>query len=46
MRITTDYLDTEEKVVVATLKAESVKVECSKLKKDLIVVMNKRNDAN
>ena len=35
----------EEKVVVATSKAESVEVECSQLKKDLIAVMNERNDA-
>ena len=46
MHITTDYLDAEEKVVVVTLKAESVEVECSKLKKDLIAGMNERNDAN
>ena len=36
----------EEKVVVATLKVESVEVECSQLKKDLIAIMNERNDAN
>ena len=36
----------EEKVVVATSKVESVEVECSQLKKDLIAVMNERNDAN
>ena len=36
----------EEKVVVATSKVESVEVECSQLKKDLITVMNERNDAN
>ena len=29
LRITTDYLNTEEKVVVATSKVESVEVECS-----------------
>ena len=46
MRITTKYLDTKEKVVVATSKVESVKVECSKLKKDFIAVINERNDAN
>ncbi|XP_050290729.1 uncharacterized protein LOC126729006 [Quercus robur] len=44
LRITIDYLDVEEKVVMATLKAESVEVECSQLKKDLIAVMNERND--
>ena len=36
----------EEKVVVAMSKVESVEVECSQLKKDLIAVMNERNDAN
>ena len=36
----------EEKIVVATSKVESVEVECSQLKKDLIAVMNERNDAN
>ena len=36
----------EEKVVVATSKVESVEVECSQLKKDLIAVMNERNDAS
>ena len=46
LHITTDYLDVEEKVVDATSKAESVEVECSKLKKDLIAIMNERNDAN
>ena len=46
MHITTDYLNMEEKIVVATSKVESVEVECSQLKKDLIAVMNERNDAN
>ena len=32
--------------MVATSKAESVEVECSKLRKDLIAAMNKMNDAN
>ena len=31
---------------MATPKVESVEVECSQLKKDLIAVMNERNDAN
>lgn len=44
--ITADYLNTEEKVVVATLKAKSVEIECSKLRKDLSNVMNEMNDAN
>nr|POE53086.1 hypothetical protein CFP56_59325 [Quercus suber]POE67876.1 hypothetical protein CFP56_75722 [Quercus suber] len=46
LRITTNYLNVEERVVVATSKVESVEVECSQLKKDLIVVMNERNEAN
>ena len=40
LRITTDYLNMEEKVVVANSKVESVEVECSRLRKDLIVAMN------
>ena len=31
---------------MATSKVESMEVECSQLKKDLIAVMNERNDAN
>ena len=31
---------------MATSKVESVEVECSQLKKDLIVAMNERNEAN
>ena len=46
LRLTTDYLNAEEKVVVATSKVESVEVECSQLKKDLIAVMNEKNDTN
>ena len=46
MRITTNYLNVEDKVVVATSKVESMEVECSQLKKDLIAVMNERNEAN
>ena len=46
MHITTNYLNMEEKVVVANSKVESVKVECSKLRKDLIVTMNERNNMN
>nr|POF20530.1 hypothetical protein CFP56_69115 [Quercus suber] len=46
LRVTIDYLNVEEKVVVATSKVESVEVECSQLKKDLIAVMNERNDVN
>ena len=40
--ITTNYLNTEEKVMVATSKAESVEVECSQLK-DLTTTMNEAN---
>ena len=36
----------EKKVVVATSKVESMEVECSQLKKDLIAIMNERNEAN
>ena len=46
VRITTNYLNVEDKVVVATSKVESMEVECSQLKKDLIAVMNERNEAN
>ena len=46
LRITTDYLNIEEKVVVATSKAESVEVECSQLKKDLTTTMNEKNEVN
>ena len=42
----TNYLNIEEKVVVANLKVESVEVESSKLRKDLIVAMNEWNDAD
>nr|POE59969.1 hypothetical protein CFP56_03564 [Quercus suber] len=46
LRITTDYLSVEEKIVMALSKAESVETECSQLKKDLIAAMNERNEAN
>nr|POE85055.1 hypothetical protein CFP56_40540 [Quercus suber] len=46
LHITTDYLNTEEKVVVANSKVESIEVVCSKLRKDLIVAMNEKNDTN
>nr|POE78113.1 hypothetical protein CFP56_37905 [Quercus suber] len=38
LRITTDYLNVEEKVVMASSIAESVEAECSQLKKDLIAL--------
>ena len=40
LRLTTDYLSTEEKVVAANSKAESVEAESSKLSKDLIEAMD------
>nr|POE52350.1 hypothetical protein CFP56_65584 [Quercus suber] len=46
LRITSDYLSTEEKVVVVNSKLESVEVESSKLRKDLIVAMDETNKAN
>ena len=42
----TDYLNVEEKVMMATSKAESIEAKCSQLMKDFIVVMNERNEAN
>ena len=41
-----DYLNTEEKVVVANSKLESIEAENSKLRKDLIVAMDETNKAN
>ena len=46
LRIMTDYLNVKEKIVMAMSKAKFVEVECSQLKKDLIIAMNERNDAN
>ncbi|XP_075660114.1 uncharacterized protein LOC142629949 isoform X2 [Castanea sativa] len=40
LRLTTDYLSNEEKVVVANSKVEFVEVESSKLRKDLIEAIN------
>lgn len=42
----TDYLNTEEKVVVTNSEFESIKVESSKLRKDLIATMDETNKAN
>ncbi|KAL0008294.1 hypothetical protein SO802_009796 [Lithocarpus litseifolius] len=39
LHLTTDYLSTEEKVVVANSKVDSIEVESSRLKKDLIEAM-------
>ena len=36
----TDYLNSEEKVVVANSKVDSIEVESSKLRKDLIEAMD------
>nr|POE91892.1 hypothetical protein CFP56_28006 [Quercus suber] len=46
LRITTDYLSAEEKIVVSSSKVESIEAECSKLKKDLVAAMSERNEAN
>nr|POF01846.1 hypothetical protein CFP56_36618 [Quercus suber] len=46
LHTTTYYLSAEEKIVMASSKAEFVKAECSQLKKDLIIAMNERNEAN
>ena len=40
MRLTTNYLSSEEKVVVANSKVESIEVESMKLRKDLIEAMD------
>lgn len=41
--MTTDCLSNEEKVVVAKFKFESIEAESSKLRKDLIKVVDKTN---
>ena len=41
-----DYLNTEEKVVVANSKLEYVEAESSKLRKDLIIAMDETNKEN
>ena len=46
MRITKGYLSTKEKVVVVNSKLESIEVESSKLRKDLIAAMDETNKAN
>ena len=40
LRLTTDYLHTKEKVVVANSKVESMKAKSSRLRKDLIKAMD------
>nr|POE57251.1 hypothetical protein CFP56_01902 [Quercus suber] len=46
LHIMTDYFGVEEKIVMASSKAEFVEAECSQLKKDLITTMNEQNEAN
>ena len=46
MRLTTDYLSSEEKLVVANSKVDFVKAESSKLRKDLIKAMDQATKAN
>ena len=41
-----DYLNTEEKVMVANSKLEYVEAESSKLRKDLIIAMDETNKEN
>ena len=43
--LTKKYHNSEEKIVVANSKLESVEVEIFRLRKDLIEVMNKANKA-
>uniref|UniRef100_A0A7N2QYM1 Uncharacterized protein n=1 Tax=Quercus lobata TaxID=97700 RepID=A0A7N2QYM1_QUELO len=45
LRMMTDYLTTEEKLVMANSWAEATKAESSKLRKDLIEAMGEANDA-
>ena len=40
LRLTTDYLSIEEKVVIAQSKAEFVEAESSRLRKDLVEAMD------
>ena len=43
MHITSQYLANEEKAVVATLKAEVLKAEASRLRKDLVAIIDAHN---
>ena len=45
LRLTTNYLENEEKLVVVNYKLESIKAESSKLRKDLIEAMDEINRA-
>jgi len=46
IHITTEYLTYEEKVVLADSKVEPLEAESSRLRKDLISVMEERNTAS
>lgn len=43
--MTTDYLSSEEKVVVANSKVDSIEAESSKLRKNLIEVVDQATKA-
>ena len=43
MHITSQYLANEEKVVMATSKAEALEVKASRLRKDLVATMDAHN---
>ena len=45
LRLTTNYLEIEEQVVVVNSKLESLKAKSSKLRKDLIEAMDEVNKA-
>ena len=45
MHITSQYLASEEKAMMATSKVEALEAEASGLRKDLIVVMNNNNSS-
>ena len=45
MHITSQYLVSEEKVVMVTSKAEALEAEASSLRKDLIVAMDDSNSS-
>ena len=45
LRLKTDYLNSEEKVVVANSKVDSIEAESSKLRKDLIEAMDQSTKA-
>ena len=45
MHITSQYLVSEEKAVMATLKVEALEAEASGLRKDLIMAMDDNNSS-